>query len=43
MEDIIEQVLFGEQKDKNVLSSVKRVTEVEYWEGEEETEDRRLL
>ena len=43
MEDIIEQVLFGEQKDKNVLSSVRRVTEVEYREGEEETEDRRLL
>lgn len=43
MEDIIELMYLGEQKDKNVPSSVRRVTEQDYWEAEEEAEERHLL
>lgn len=43
MEDIIELMYLGEQKDKNVPSSVRRVTEQDYREAEEEAEERHLL
>lgn len=40
MEDIIE--LSRDEKDTNVLSNARRVTEEDYWEGEAEAEERYL-
>lgn len=43
MEDVIELTHLGNQNDKNEVSIIRWVTEEDYWEAEEEMEERYLL